>query len=380
MPAAPIDGHCDARFAAVRQAFSENFAARDELGAAVAIALDGRFVVDLWGGWADVARSKPWQRDTLVNFFSVGKALTSICVLRLVERRKLELDRPVAAYWPELGAGAQVTLRHILSHRAGLPAIRAPLPEDAMLDWDTMIAALERQSPWWPPGEDHGYHVNTFGYLTGELLRRVTGTTLGTYLRDEVAGPLAVDVHVGLATQHQARAADFLWQPLDVPPGDGAIGGDDQMRWQAYFNPAGISGTGWVNHQRWRSAEIPSTNGHGTARGVARLYAALAAGGAIDGVQLLSRAMLAEAVTEHSAGIDRVTQRPARFGLGFQLTQPERRLGPNAAAFGHFGAGGALGFCDPEAGVAFAYVMNQMGPRWQNPRNRALVEALYRSL
>ncbi len=376
----PLDGFCDPRFAAVRAAFRVNFTERGEPGAGIAVALGGRVVVDLWGGWKDAARKAPWQHDTLVNFFSVSKALCAIAALRLVEQGRLDLDAPVAAVWPEFGAGGKeaVSLRHILSHQSGLPSLREPLPTGAMLDWTVMTDALARAEPWWRPGTAHGYHVNTFGFLVGEIVRRVDGRTIGMLLREDIAGPLGADVHIGLPASEHDRVAEFLW-PSTSPP-SGLPGGEDAMRWNAYWNPPGVSSGGYVNTAAWRLAEIPSTNGHGTARGIARVYAALANGGEIDGVRILSRAMLAAATTEQSGGFDLVNQRPSRFGLGFQLTQPERPLGPNPRAFGHFGAGGSLGFCDPDAGIAFGYVTNDMGPRWQNPRNRALIEAVYASL
>jgi CubicO group peptidase (beta-lactamase class C family) len=375
----PIDGVCDRRFAAVRDAFVTNFAERGELGAAVAVTVGGRVVVDLWGGWADGARQRPWRRDTLVNFFSVGKGLAAVCAHRLVERGLVDLDAPMARYWPAFAAAGKeaITLRQVLSHRAGLPAVREPLPDGAMLDWAVMTEALERQAPWWMPGTAHGYHVNTFGYLVGEVVRRVTGATLGSMLRTEIAGPLGADVHIGLPPSEQGRVAEIPWPEVGEVPANPELAEDELMRWSTYCNPPGISGAGWVNTAAWRAAEIPSTNGHGTARGVARVYAALARWGTIDGVRVLAAPVLRAAIVEHSSGPDLVVRRPSRFGLGFQLTQPERPLGPNPAAFGHFGAGGGLGFCDPEAEVALGYVINDMGPRWQSPRTRALVDALY---
>lgn len=379
----PIDGLCDARFAAVRDAFATNLTTRGDVGAAVAVWVGGRPVVDLWGGWADAARSRPWRRDTLVNFFSVGKGLSALCALQLVERGALALDEPVARRWPAFAAAGKdaITLRQVLAHRAGVPALRAPLPDGAMLDWSRMTAALEAEAPWWAPGTAHGYHVNTFGYLVGELVRRAGGRTLGTWLRERIAGPLGADVHVGLPAAEHHRVAEFLW-PADARPTPPAHFDDDtaRMRWNTYWNPIGLSGAGWVNRAAWRAAELPSTNGHGSARGIARVYAALAAGGRIDGVHVLDADLLRAAAAETSAGDDLILGRPSRFGLGFQLTQPERPLGPNPGAFGHFGSGGSLGFCDPEAGVAFGYVMNDLGPRWQNPRNRALMGAVYESL
>jgi CubicO group peptidase (beta-lactamase class C family) len=377
-----VDGSCDRRFLAVKDAFAANFAERGEVGAAVAVWVAGRTVVDLWGGWRDGERRRPWRRDDLVNFFSVGKGLAAVCVLALVERGLLDLDVPIARRWPAFAAAGKedVTLRQVLSHRAGLPALRDPLPDGAMLDWELMCQALERQAPWWPPGTAHGYHVNTFGYLLGEVVRRVTGGTLGAFLRAEIAGPLGADVHIGLPPSDHARVAEFLWPGPAPSLAATDLPDDELMRWNAYWNPPGLSGAGWVNTPAWRSAEMPSTNGHGTARGVARVYAALARRGSIDGVHLLAPSVLDAAVTEQAVGLDQVSRRPSRFGLGFQLTQPERPLGPNPGAFGHFGAGGSLGFCDPDAEVALGYVMNDMGPRWTNPRTHALVDAVYACL
>jgi CubicO group peptidase (beta-lactamase class C family) len=378
----PIDGLCDPKFDRVREEFRTNLVARGDVGAAACISISGRVVVDLWGGWSDAARTRPWQRDTLVNFFSVGKALASICALRLVEQGLVDLDTSVACYWPEFAQAEkrEISLRHILSHQAGLPAVREPLPDGAMLDWPVMIRALERESPWWNPGTAHGYHVNTFGFLVGEVVRRVSKRSLGSVLRTEIAGPLGADVFIGLPASEHHRVAEFLW-PSVTPNADVATLSDDElMRWNTYWNPPGLSGAGWVNTAAWRSAELPSTNGHGTARGVARVYAALARWGEIDNLRIIAEPILRLGVAEHSHGPDRIMQRPSRFGLGFQLTQPERLLGPNIGAFGHFGAGGALGFCDPDADLAFGYVMNDLGPRWQNPRNRALIDAVYACL
>jgi CubicO group peptidase (beta-lactamase class C family) len=378
----PIGGSCDARFAAVRDAFVANFTDRGDVGAAVTVSVGGHVVVDLWGGWQDATCRREWDRDTLVDFFSVTKGLTAICALRLVDEGRIDLDAPVARVWPEFAAAGKerITFRELLSHRAGLPALREPLADGAMLDWPTMTAALERTEPWWEPGSAHGYHVNTFGFLVGEVVRRVTGSSLGALLREHVAAPLGADVHVGLPRSEHCRVADFLWPPGAVPGTPVLASDDERMRWNAYWNPPGLSGAGWVNTPAWRSAELPSANGHGSARGVARVYAALARGGSIDGVRILSPAILEAAVEEQSCGFDRILQRPSRFGLGFQLTQAERPLGPNPGAFGHFGTGGSVGFCDPEAEVAFGYVMNDLGPRWQNPRNRALIDAVYGSL
>jgi CubicO group peptidase (beta-lactamase class C family) len=367
----------------VREAFETNFVDRGEVGAAVCIVVGGSVVVDLWGGSAGPPGSRPWNGETLVNVFSVGKALATLCVARLVGQGRLAVDRPVSAYWPEFaGAGkAQVTVAHLLSHQAGIPAVRRRLPPGAMLDHELMCAALERQEPWWEPGSAHGYHTNTFGYLVGELVRRVDGRSLGAMLREDIAGPLGAAVHIGLPEDLHAQVADFLW-PIEPPPEREPenVSASELMEFNGYFNPSGLSGAGVVNTREWRLAEIPSTNGHATARGVARVFEALASGGRVGDARIVESGVLDAFTRERSYGADLILHRPSRFGLGFQLTQPERPLGPGPSAFGHFGAGGSLGFCDPEVGLAFGYVMNSMGPRWQNPRNRALIDAAYSSL
>jgi CubicO group peptidase (beta-lactamase class C family) len=378
-----IHGRCDARFARVRSALADNFAVHDELGAAVAVALDGRLVVDLWAGWADGARTRAWTADTLVDVFSAGKAMAALVLLRSIEGGLVDVDAPVMRYWPAFGAAGKegVTVRHVLAHRAGLPAIRQPLPAGAMYDWDRMTGALAAEAPWWPPGGTHGYHVTTFGWLVGELVRRVAGESIGTRFRREIAGPLAADFSFGVAARDADRVAEYVFggEPrLEL----GAAGDGDAalLVRHAYGNPPGVSGLGTVNTPAWRAAEMPSTNGHASARGLARVYAALAVGGTLDGVHVVADETLAAATAEASAGVDAVLGRPSRFGLGFQLTQPERPLGTSPRAFGHFGAGGSVGFADPDARLAFGYTMNRAGPRWQNPRNRALIDALYASL
>jgi CubicO group peptidase (beta-lactamase class C family) len=378
-----IAGSCDTRFTPVREAFESNFREHGELGAAVALAVDGRVVVDIWAGWMDAARMRAWERDTLVAVFSVGKAMAALCVLMLVERGQVDLEAPVARYWPEFAAGGKdaVTVRMMLAHRAGLPAIRRLLAEDAMYDWTHLASALAEEEPWWEPGSRHGYHVNTFGFLTGELVRRVSGVSIGAFLRREIAGPIRADFHFGLGARHDRRTAEYVFAGES---GESTGGVADQERQfllsRAYLNPPGLSGVGTVNTRAWRAAQIPSANGHATARGVARIYSALACGGVVDGIRLVRPETIDQAIAEASAGPDFVLGRPSRFGLGFQLTQPERPLGPSPRSFGHFGVGGSLGFADPDAGLAFAYTMNRSGPRWQNPRNRALIDAVYASL
>ena len=280
-------------------------------------------------------------------------------------------------------------MRFLLTHQAGLPAIAAPLPAGAVLRWDVMTDALAAQAPWWQPGAHHGYHVNTQGFLLGEVIRRITGKTLGTYLRDEIAGPAGIDFFIGLPPELDGRCADMV-PPPPSPEGDELrrqlsvdptrLSGLALMRVHAYRNPPEISGTGIINTRRWRAAEVPSTNGHGNARAVARLYSALAGDGELDGVHVLSREIVVKAIAEQVYADDMVLQRSTRFGLGFQLTMAERRLGPNPRAFGHFGAGGSLGFADPDARLAFAYAMNQGRAGWQHKHVRHLIDLVYAAL
>jgi CubicO group peptidase (beta-lactamase class C family) len=272
-------------------------------------------------------------------------------------------------------------VRDVLCHRAGVPAIRRELGNDALWDWDTMAAAIAETEPWWPPGTRHGYHVNTYGYVTGELARRRSGQLPGEWLAQRVAGPLGADLAWGLPAAEQLRCAEVVWE-IDLTPvieqPHRALGEDaDTMGVLAYFNPPGFSGIGVVNSAEWRATQVPSTNLHATAGGIARVYAVLAAGGTLDGVTVIDRDVLAEATTTQSEGFCPFLDRDVSFGLGFQPTRADRPFGPNAGSFGHYGTGGALGFADPSAGLAFGYVMNSVRPRWQNARNQALIDALY---
>lgn len=380
----PVDGVCDRAFHAVREAFAANFSA-GELGAACSIVVDGRVVVDLWGGWSDAGRTRAWQRDTIVNAYSVGKPIVALALLQCVARGDVDLDAPAGRWWPELAAAQQgATVRHVLCHRAGVPAIREPLPNDALWDWDVMCRALAATEPWWEPGTRHAYHTNTYGHLVGELARRIGGRLPGIWLRDALAGPLGADLAWGLGPADQARCADVVWES-DLDTGiewflANATTDEQRMLALGYANPPGYSSIGVVNTAEWRAAQVPSTNLHATARGVARVYSALAAGGTVDGVTVLDADVLEEATRPQSEGWCPVLEREATFGLGFQPTRPDRPFGSNAGSFGHFGSGGALGFADPAARVGFGYVMNAVKPRWQSPRNRALVDALYECL
>jgi CubicO group peptidase (beta-lactamase class C family) len=388
MSETPISGTCDAQFEQVQAAFVRNFAEHDEVGAAVAVHVDGAPVVDLWGGWQDREQSARWARDTIVNVWSVGKAITAIALLKLVDAGKVDLGAPVARYWPEFAqAGKEsISVDILMSHRAGLPAVAKPLPAGYNLtNWAGMCDALAEQEPWWEPGTRFGYHTNTYGFLLGEIVRRVDGRTIGNYVRDEVAGPLGAEFLIGFGPEQDHRVA--TWYAYERPAGEATdrpwldvdpatVSGMELCRYMTYRNPPNASGEG-VNTRAWRAAEYPSTNPHSNARSIAAIYSELAC----DGGRLLSRAMRDRANTIEADGEDAILGRPNRFGLGFQLTIPGvRPFGPNPHSFGHFGNGGLLGFADPDARVAFSYVCNRGGRSWRDPRNIALIDAVYASI
>ena len=374
----PLSGHCDPRFGGVREEFVANFAERGEVGAGVCVVVDGVTVVDLAGGWANQEMRTAWHTDTLVNFYSVGKAFIALLVLRLVDAGRLALDDPIVAVWPEFGAGGKegTTIRHALCHRAGVPAIRRRLTNEDLWHWDTMAEALAATEPWWEPGTRHAYHTNTYGHLVGELVRRVGADTCRTQL-DALVGPLDADVHIGVPLSERHRCANVIFEapPWTDPIDFGAFTGDHLMEMMSYLNPPGYSSMGVVNTAEWREAEVPSTNGHGTATGIARLYAAL-----LEPDRLLSPSLLSEATSPQSEGYCPILHEDVTFGLGFRPTTTRRPFGPSPRSFGHFGTGGAVGFADPDARVAFGYAMNHVIPREKSTRNRALVDAVYRSL
>ena len=394
--AAPISGWNEPRFDALRAAFAENFESHGEVGAAVAVYLRGEPVVDLWGGWYAPDREREWDRNTLVNVFSTTKGLTAFCAHRLVEQGLLDVDAPVAQYWPEFAAGGkeQLPVRLLLNHSAGLASIREPIEFEDWYDWEKMTSLLAAQEPWWTPGEAHGYHAITYGWLVGEVIRRIDGRSLGTYFREEFAAPLGLDAHIGTGPEFDARIAPLL-DPLP-PEGDGvALQLPDTSEleegsflWSVLANPPGMTSLAALTAERdWRAAELGAVNGHATARELARLYAAVAHGGEIDGVHVLAPETVEAGTELQHEGRDYVTQQMGvdfsmKFALGWLLNDAETMpIGPNARAFGHAGAGGSLGFADPEAGVGFGYTLNQMqNDGIDEPRFKRLVEAVYAAL
>ncbi|MFF0031281.1 serine hydrolase domain-containing protein [Streptomyces avermitilis] len=381
-----IQGRCDERFAAVREAFEGNFRERGELGAAVTVTLGGETVVDLWGGWADAARTRPWERETLVNVWSTSKGPTSLCAHILADRGLLDFDAPVAAYWPEFAAAGKgsVLVRHLLSHRAGLAGLREPHSVEQLYDWELTAQRLAAQEPWWEPGTRSGYHALTFGFLVGEVVRRVSGLLPGAFLEREVTGPLAIDFTIGLPEKEADRAAELVHPRAAATSEQAEVFSQlAPVALAALLNP--VVGATEGNTERWRAAEIPAANGHGTARAVAALYGIFAGRGSWDGRPILSPEA-AERVREGQgscrdlvlgAGFESETE----IGLGLWLSGPNGSYGPNPKAFGHDGFGGSCGLADPEAGVSLGYVMNRMGPHIaDDPRKMALVDALYSAL
>ncbi|MFI9049204.1 serine hydrolase domain-containing protein [Streptomyces sp. NPDC053427] len=382
-----VQGTVEDGFEPVRDAFADNFARRGERGAAVAVYLHGRKVVDLWGGTkdGDGASSEPWERGTAQVVRSATKGVAAIVPLLLHQRGLLDLDAPVGTYWPEFKAAGKerVLVRHLLSHRAGLPVLDTPLTPAQAIDGVSGAAALAAQAPVWEPGAEHGYHAQTYGWLMGELVLRVTGRTLGSWVAEEIAGPLGLDLWIGLPAEAQSRVGRLT--EIEPPAGTGAAGlrvRPKRAVAEASADPSSLTRRAFgaiapaadENAFAYRSAELPASNGIATARALARCYAALI--GPVDGhPRLFAPATLTLARTEESAGLDRTLLVHTRFGLGFMLHGAAAPLlGPGS--FGHPGRGGALAFADPESGFAFGYVTNGMQKNvTADPRAQALVRA-----
>jgi CubicO group peptidase (beta-lactamase class C family) len=364
-------------FESVAEVFADNFRQHGEVGAACALYRDGKPIVDLWGGIANSASGRPWQEDTLTLVFSAAKGPTATCIHQLVEAGQLDVDLPVAHYWPEFGCNGkeQISARMVLSHQAGLAAIDGDLSLEQVLAWDPVVAAIAAQAPHWEPGSKHGYHARSFGWILGELIRRITGQSAGQYLAAHVCEPLGLHYWVGLPKQQLAACATL------VPPAGGSdpvaeLLGADSLTARVMSGPSGLFGYNdmW-NRPEVLQAEMPSSNGVGDARSLARFYAALI--GEVDGVRLLGQKQLARACEQQVRGPDAVIFHETCFGLGYGL-QPSLAPGAGPRSFGHPGAGGALAFADPDAGLGFAYLMNGMQFNFEgDPRSMALVRATY---
>jgi CubicO group peptidase (beta-lactamase class C family) len=358
-----VHGFAEDGWGAVADAFATNLAERGEVGAACAVYADGRAVVDLWGGLADRESATPWADDTLVLTFSTTKGVTAIVANRLIEQGRLDPDAPVATYWPEFAANGKdaVTVEEVLAHRAGLPYVDGDFTLDEVMAVRPVVDALAGQAPGWEPGSTFGYHARTYGWLTGEIVRRVTGRSLGAWLAAELADPLGLDYFVGLPEALEPRvarlyppAADAALQALI----DAAMADPDTLMGRVMSGPSGLFRYDdmW-NTRALHATEMPSSNGIGDARSLARLYASCV--DEIDGFRALGDEAVARATEVRSDGTDCVIGIPMTFGLGFAgpSTLPGA-VGPRA--FGHAGAGGSMAFADPDAGLAFGYVMNQM--------------------
>ena len=385
-----IQGRCHPKFTRVRDSFEKEFAVGNEVGASLCLTLEGETVVDLWAGFMDAERTQPWQRDTLANVYSTTKGITAIAAHRLIDEGVLDLDAPVAKYWPEFAqAGKQhLPVRYLLSHQAGLCAVAKKIPPETIYDWDEMTRLLAAQAPWWEPGTAHGYHALTFGWLVGELVRRIRAKGIGDVVRDEIAKPLGVEFEIGFGPELDTRVAPLLQGPVHAPA-DGSAGMDlitqiqqnpDGLLARTFGNPALLAVS--PNSRAWRAAELAAANGHSNAFSLARIYGALANGGAIDGVRLLSQEAIERARTEQVNGKDEVLPLTTRLGLGFFLPTDEEPVGPNPRVFGHGGAGGSYSMADPEQRLSFGYVMNLMhtGLWLVDPRPRRLLAAAYASL
>jgi CubicO group peptidase (beta-lactamase class C family) len=353
-----INGFCHGDFKTVRAAFEKNFAEHGELGAAVAVYHKGELVVDLWGGLRDRERRLPWEKDTIACMMSVAKGVSALCIAQLVERKLLTLDDPVARYWPEFAAEGKggITIRQALSHLACIPA--TDLAEEGdYYSHEKMVWAIERQKPLWPVGTVQVYHSSTLGTIAGEILRRVTGETIGQYIRKNIQEPLGADYFIGLTNAEQMRCATMVRSAGNSVNAAKAMPPDtiEARIWKAL--PADET----YNSPAWRGREIPSVNGHGTARGVARIYGALAEGGNLDGVHVVDMKALAPFREEQlPSPLPEVPQR-LRMAVGFMLnTPPARGIGPHLESFGHSGAGGSQGFCDPIENIGFGYCTNLM--------------------
>jgi CubicO group peptidase (beta-lactamase class C family) len=356
-----LHGDVDARFSDVAETFLAGFDTGRDVGAALAVLVDGAMVADVWAGHVDRRRQHPWQRDTLCCLFSATKGVTALCLLQAVAEGRVALNDPVAAYWPEFGVHGKsdITVRHLLNHQAGMVGFHEPVDADLLYDWNATCEALAEERPWWPPGSKHGYHARTFGYLLGEVLRRGTGWLVGEWLERNVAGPLDLDLHIGLHARDLDRCAQMLPARVRAGQNDVPESAGEMMRdFRDLSTPTGAAfqnpslGPGYMNSTRFRAAEMPAANGHGTARGLATLYANVP--------RLLPAELLAEATTTESLGMDEVLKSVSHFGLGFMLHHPEAPIGIRPGTFGHAGAGGSMAFCDPGARLAFCFVMNQM--------------------
>lgn len=367
----------------VADAFIENFRVEDEVGAACSVIVNGETVVDIFGGWRDGAMSIPWDAPTTVCMMSVAKGITAICFNMLIDRGLVDPDEYVVHYWPEYGQNGKekTRVRHFLDHTAAVPVLTTePLWPGAMFDREAIVKALEVQEPLWEIGTKAAYHVHHQGFLLGEIMRRVDGRTVGPFLREEVAGPLHAEYYIGgMTDEEQSFVAEVM--PNMNATLFAAKDAQDQssLRALAFKQNPDEPWAVTMNRPEWRTVEVASGSGHGNARGVARIYGALGAGGSLDDVTLMSRDTLEAMITEQHNQIEALQDRPYHQALGVLLNTPEAvYMGPNPRSFGHHGIGGSIGFCDPDAGIGFSYCCNKMHAVGTNgPRAARLIDAMY---
>ncbi len=389
-----VQGTCDPKFQEVRQEFERNFQERGEVGASVCVTVQGQTVVDLWGGQANAGSNTPWKEDTVSVVFSSTKGATALCAHMLASRGQLDLDAPVATYWPEFAQSGKenIPVKMLLSHQAGLPAVRETLPDGAYADWDLIVTALAKEEPFWEPGTRNGYHALTFGWLVGEVVRRVSGKSLGTFFKDEVADPLGLDFWIGLPEDKESQVAPMIAaEPNPESPFFREIATPGSIQSIVLLNMGGYMGAEpQFDTRAAHAAEIGGAGGVTNGRGLAGMYEPLALGGKKDSVELVNTETLARmGRVASSTGKDAVLVMPTRFALGYMKTMDNRKepagvqdsVLVSEAAFGHVGAGGSFGFADPPAAMSFGYTMNRMGPGAAlNDRGQNLVDAVYRAL
>jgi len=385
-----IGGHVEPGFAGVKDAFTQNFEAGHETGAAFCLHVDGRKVVDLYGGSFDRGGDRPYDQDTLQLVFSSTKGATAACANLLVQRGELDLESPVARYWPEFAQFGKeaIPVLFLLTHQAGLPAVDVTLSPAEVQAWDPVIAALEVQPPLWEPGTAHGYHALTYGWLVGEVLRRVTGRSLGTFFAEEIARPLGLEFWIGLPEEHEHRVSPLIGGVLPGgEAGAAAVPGFSSTLLARALNVAGaFSEPGWANGRDWHAAEVPAANGITNAASLSRLYAGLV--GTVEGgpsEPILTKDQVDQARIVRTFGADQVFASVGftmeqRIGQGFWISSPFSPFG-GAGSFGHTGAGGSYGFADPENNLAVGYVMNRMSTGVTvDPRSRPLIAACYQAV
>ncbi|MDH3641485.1 MAG: beta-lactamase family protein [Gammaproteobacteria bacterium] len=375
-----VNGTCDERFARVRDEFEKNFSDRGDVGASFAATIEGEYVIDLWGGHRDAERTQPWGADTIANVYSTSKTMTFISTLILADRGELDYTAPVANYWPEFAANGKenIPVSNLLSHSAGLPGFSRVFEAEELYDWDTVVADLATQAPWWEPGTQSGYHATTQGFLIGEVIRRITGKTMGTWFRENVAEPLGADFHIGVATQDLPRVADLLPDPAagDTP----MFEMDKDSMMGRVFGSTNLTNDA-VNSEAWRRAELPAINGHGNGRSVVRAQTALANDGSAFGVQLLSPAGCARAREVQLESTDLVLLFPIKFAMGYAYGNEMLPVTPNKNAIWWAGAGGSTVVIDEDHRLCFSYVMNQMKAAMVgDERSASLSRALYEAL